>query len=233
MYLQQFSLTELPSERCLIVRSNADEASALLAFGQFFTWLVHSAQRLFIRVSQTIFPMFVDFGAGTQDQRPWFVRLGTVISTCFAVAAVVAILSAKIWQVGRLISTDWIEVVVFGLAALIISSIFLYSAALIGLLLVLGMVSVLFGTRPSLNSLFVEYSVESTPPGRWQLYRFDLIDTSESWARGEPAQMAHSQSYENPQALKYVCAWIEAQLREQGRVGDFHARGAASMQRSS
>lgn len=232
-YLQQFSLTELPSERCLIVRSNADEASALLAAGQFFTWLVHSVQRLLIRVSQTIFPMFVDYGAGTQDQRPWYVRLGTVISTCFAVAVVVAILSANIWQMSRLISTAWIEVVVFGLTELIVGSIFIYSATLIVLLLMLGLAAILFGIRPSLTSLFVEYSVESTPPGQWHLYRFDLIDTSEGWARGESAPMAHSQSYENPQALKYVCAWINAQLRERGRAGDFHAKGAKGMQRNS
>lgn len=215
VYLQEFSLTELPSERFLIVRSNADEASALLAVGQLFTWSVHSTQRLLIRVSQVIFPMFVDFGPGTRERRPWYVWLGTVMSICFATSAVVALLTVQVWQVSRLVSTGWIEVVVFGLTALIVSAIFLYSAILIGLLLVLGLAALLFGIRPALTSLFVEYSVEFTPPGRWHLFQFDPADTSENWARGEAAQMAHSQTYEDPQALKYVCEWIGAQLRDQ------------------
>jgi hypothetical protein len=74
---------------------------------------------------------------------------------------------------------------------------------------------------------FLEFSVESTPPGGWQLHQLgpqainpgSLTGTANGVAtKSSPFALAHSATYDDPRAHEAIAAWLRDRLRALGHV---------------
>ncbi|HEY6507372.1 MAG TPA: alpha/beta fold hydrolase [Vicinamibacterales bacterium] len=241
----QFAVRHLSRDRTLILRANADEASAALAWVQAVSRLIGDVIATVLRWLKAILP-WVAMETEVEDRRPsgvvhWCahaVGLGLmmyavalfVVWMAGAALGVVAIVTDVVGIDARALVTrllpanaDPVGFLVAAEAAIDGFLAFGLRTLLVGasmVLLVGGLTMVLFnrafGHWFTWTALFVEVSVEAAPPGRWTVRQLEPPDQSVEWNAGGAVTMAHSLSYEDPRAQRCVASWMRMRLRGQG-----------------
>ena len=240
--LADFEVRHLDPERTLILRANADEATAALAWVQALSRLLSDVVAVGLRWAQLILPW-----AAWRERQAQRERRGALywVATLFAVAGfaalalliIVGLLSLPadlvIWT-AEMFGADlpgWLQrewPALARLHAAWAALMALFSDALIGLLraVLVGFAALMlscavpliafgraFGRWFFWTALFVEVSVEVAPPGRWTVHQLAPPDQTAQWASAGGASLTHSLSVEDPQAQAIVADWIDQLLR--------------------
>lgn len=71
---------------------------------------------------------------------------------------------------------------------------------------------VAYGRWLLLPALFIELSVETTPPGEWRVNQLDLYDELAPRDFKDAFALTHSMSYDDPRAHKIIADWIRERL---------------------
>ena len=85
------------------------------------------------------------------------------------------------------------------------------SLAILAVPLVVALLGFVYGRWVLLAALFIELSVETTPPGQWLVTQFSLQDKTLTDYR-TAFGLAHSMSYDDPRAHKAIAEWIRERL---------------------
>ncbi len=243
---EAFAVRHLRRERTLILRANADEASAALAWVQAVSRLLGDILSTGLRWMKAMLP-WVAVEVHEQGRRP-----SGLVHWCahaVGIALMVYLLAvAAVWLAGVGLGLLAIVTGMFGIdlrpavAALLPAGAdpvgFLAGAgdAIDGMLwlgfttLMVGAAAVLavagltlalfnraFGHWFTWTAMFVEVSVEAAPPGRWTVRQFEPLDQTGEWDAGKGVALAHSLSYEDPRAQRVVTSWIRLRLRDEAR----------------
>jgi hypothetical protein len=216
--IEDFAVRNLNPSTTLFVRTSGDEATAALGW-------VQAISRLISEIIARVVGVFTRHGRKLM----WAVILfcGAVI-TVATVSNYAAVFSGArwgdLWQnilkiqdfqtvlIDQFLNQFWY--------VLRVVSLFLG----IGLALCALMLSVFnraFGRWFLWTALFLEVTVESVPPGKWQLLQLDTKDESASWDGVQASTLAHSQSYSDARAIAAVAEWIsfrsqKSEIRGQG-----------------
>jgi pimeloyl-ACP methyl ester carboxylesterase len=201
----------------LIMRCSGDEASAALATGQFCTWILRRFwQRCtWIAISTetyldqksplTSVSRFLLFmvvvtlgvcagvmfsGGGSQIRAELMARLSVAIFVPLLVSAIVVTCLIYTSAIQALYMVEWLlraaSTLVHPIAALFLLP---------------------FGPELAQASLVADVSVESSPPGCWEVYQVQP-SSEQGDARAKLSQYLHSSLYENADAINYILQWI-------------------------
>jgi pimeloyl-ACP methyl ester carboxylesterase len=240
--LAEFSVRNLDRHRTLIVRANADEASAALAWIQAFSRLVGDVVAALLRWVHLVLPW-----KAVQTVSREQARKGILYWSAWIAAAVGIGYLALLFAVGLL---GWLADIVVWLVALFGADLSGWlqrewpaltaahaqfnaaraaiTATMIGLVkaIALGFAAVLalaalslvafnraFGRWFIWTALFVEVSVEAAPPGRWTVHQLEPPDQTKDWESHSGASLAHSLSYEDARAQSIIACWIRHRAR--------------------
>jgi len=179
-------------QRILLIRSSADEASAALAFFQFAVWLLNKVWFLFGETVARIGATADQAGAKLHE---FVLSKRGLLACCLGLALCVGILLEADKYFGEYPTV----LVLLGLIVLP-SVAFHFAKAIVGflavpLLVFPSLLLLSFDAKLVWSGFFLETSVEPMPPGAWHVHQLASTD-----APG----LAHSASYESPEALALI-----------------------------
>jgi hypothetical protein len=206
---RRLALPRVDPTRCLLIRAAGDEASAALGALQLMNWLT---MVVWVKPAELL-------QAGYDRAARWSESLGRfnrpfgwtfgVSIVCVAVGAGTAD-SAPGWLASALLNA--------GLVAGSLSLVFfivrgapgdfqLYGFFFLGMLfaplpLLLALVLLPFGPGLAPFATLLDVSAEPTPPGSWQVHQLPTHPPH------EPTPLMHSASYQLPEAVGLIVAWI-------------------------
>ena len=227
--LSELSLSGLSeeqlSEKTLILRANADEASSSLAAVHIVTRLLNEIPARIGRIPSTSFGFLMnkwDAKLRMQEKnptRPFRVVVGCVfVGLMFKFFGIPLIrrlsgvenfeanwpLLSRIDSVSTVILFHWLYMgTLWSVIALTFLSV---SLALLAMPMIAVLFRVAYGRWLLLSALFVELSVETMPPGEWCVNQLDLNDPL------APDALTHSMSYDDERAHKIIANWIRERL---------------------
>jgi hypothetical protein len=209
------------NRRTLIVRTNADEASSALAMAHMLSrvigeiparlaraptkWGNHLTMRM-DQLGDNLAKKFERSAFETRRSRlsRWFI--GTAIVAFFAIAAV------RLWMGAAAVEAAWpIYAAVEKVISDTLSSTYVFY---VWFLIAIAFLSVVlaFGRWAGLAALFLEYSVETTPPGEWRVNQLDLRESVWRADVHNAFGLSHSMSYDDPRSHRIIASWIRDRL---------------------
>jgi cytochrome b subunit of formate dehydrogenase len=234
---EEFSVAHLDRSRTLFLRVNADEASAALAWTQAVSRLIGDIVGVALKFFTVMWPWLdktrIPTGVAFRIARAFGLVLTAYLVVLLSVGALVmlahlvnsplswlgfdAIARIKQWAPAMTLAdnlTTANATITNALSAA--TSIVLVAAAVVLIVsgLVLALFNRAFGHWFLWTALFIEVSVEATPPGRWTLQQIEPRDQSQDWANATGAALTHSMSYEDPRAQSIVAQWMQQRLDE-------------------
>ena len=232
------SLAEI-REKTLIIRTNGDEASSWLAAGHLGSRVL---SELPARVAHAPTWLGGYFDRWTKRARaklrsilepPAGVRQGPAVRAarwvlCAGMVALIVACAIGLWLGDARIEATWpavagvkrllTDIFVNGVTLAAWTTLFLallsVTLAILAIPLIALVLRVTFGRWVVLAGLFVEFSVETTPPGNWHIHQLDLCDAPEPDFTS-PFGLAHSISYDDPRAHRIIAEWIRERLAVQ------------------
>ena len=235
----EFAVRNLDRRRCLFIRANADEASAVLATAQALSRLLGVTAEFIARVVQVFVPGQRDNFTPSHPAVRWLQVAANDIITIiaflflalpFLFAAAAFVIWAVIAIVGLLNidlvdwlratwprASDWFLALIGNRAEQVWNVVLYYARWIFGIfaVAVAGLAAVIvvfnraFGHWFALTALSVEVSVESAPPGRWTVVQLGPAEQENADQGPGVFSLAHSTSYEDPRALRVMVAWIK------------------------
>lgn len=209
--LASLRLAELPSRKLLIVRATGDEASAVLLFFQFLSFL---AVRLFHSAINLYGALHRRFAAWSEHK---IALIAVAIAGFLAIVGLVMLATA----LGLAITKGIAIAQVLLLSLLVVLPIFLLlgwvdtatgvfrfiaSLALVPAALALAVFMLPIDWRVALANLLVDVTAETAPPGSWTMVQV-VPERAEREQRAAPG-LAHSIVYEDERALRAIVEWI-------------------------
>lgn len=244
----EFSVPPLASNRTLILRANADEASAALAWVQAISRLLSDLVALLLRWLNALMPwtavkLLDKERRSTGPLSRITSALGLLVLCYLIVVLVIGMLAwladAIVWLAvlfgldlpgaitGYLPATSTLGEIywaargwVDGVLGDALKALMLFVAAVLAFVtVVLVTFNRAFGRWFIWTALFVEVSVEPVPPGRWAVRQVEPLDQTEAWFTDKGAALTHSLSYEDPRALRIIASWMRCRVRAHYRTG--------------
>jgi alpha-beta hydrolase superfamily lysophospholipase len=215
--IEDFAVRHLRPEATLFVRTTGDEATAALGW-------VQAVSRLIGEVIARIVGVFTRYGGKVV----WLVVV--IVGAALMMATLsnlIALYSnarwsefSSIWH--NLVAYQDMQGTIFERVANQVWSVLKIVSIGSGLCLaifalILTVFNRAFGRWFLWTALFLEVTVESVPPGKWQLLQLDTKDESASWDGVQASTLAHSQSYSDARAIAAVAEWIS--VRSQNSEG--------------
>ena len=218
------------NSKTLIVRANADEASSVLGAAHILSRLIGEIPARIASlpraVANTIAKRFGALAlAVNQGAERWLGFVFVAFSGAFLLALCLPIVE---WVTGpgylqtnfpriSLVRDIAVSFLFDGLFMgaiwfLLIVAVVSTVLALIGIPLIVLVFKLAFGRWYLLSALFLEVSVETTPPGEWRVNQLDLANTQNSENLAESFTLAHSMSYDDPRAHQIIADWIRVSL---------------------
>ena len=216
------------NEKTLIVRTNGDEASSSLAAAHIIARLLAEIPARFAQLPSTmggfVSSKWLAMLEG-QREKPTR-RVKATLGVLFGALLVFTIIQSVKWLSGsQHFESNWPVLSYIDAAAGAIfkgaylgiaCSLLVIAFVSVGLaILAMPMIALLFrvayGRWVLLPALFIELSVEPTPPGEWRVSQLDLQDE----APGDPKDaflLSHSMSYDDPRAHKAIADWLRRRL---------------------
>jgi MFS family permease len=235
--LEEFSVRNLDRRRTLIIRANADEASAALAWVQAVSRLIGDVVAAMLRWVQLLVPWVAmetrEHERGRRGLMYWVAGCAAAVGFTYLVflllSGLLALFVNALVGIISLFGTDlphylrhqwptlalYSDHVLIGVAWINSALFNLVKYALLGFATVLGLAALplaafnrAFGRWFLWTALFVEVSVESAPPGRWMIHQLQAPDQTKEWHSARGAVLAHSLSYDDTRAQSIIARWI-------------------------
>lgn len=222
--MAQVNIRFIDRDMCLFVRTTGDEASSALAALQTFGSIVDYASLFFIQLA------YVFITASDVDTlKDKNIRFGGIFRIVWIALISITLTGIILAKLSILLPSYWFDRLLFILrkaswinvfwlflipATLTLATWLLFPVffAIAGAMMALFARA--FGGAPfSFIWPFVQLSVEATPPGRWHLVHIDCKPEELDWRKTIPS-LAHSRSYEDPEAIRQVISWIRQRLGE-------------------
>jgi hypothetical protein len=200
-----FHASAPPGARLMVIRTNGDEASSVIAAFQFGAWLLAACVRIYLYVLGAIHEASEAF-VNRHDKTP-----GWKVVTFVLLAMALTFCAAFIWvdhPFGNLVS----KLIAFVLWGPILYVLLLLVAYVADLLLMATLSCLLpfvigiivlpvlpIGFDLALISLFFQVSVESVPVGKWRVHQF---------ATPPGEFLSHSAAHDDPNVIGAIQRWI-------------------------
>lgn len=213
---RELALPFVPPAQLLIVRSPADEASAVLVFSQFISQLT---VRVYMK-AQTAYEWYVALMSRWATQKGRMVGLSITAFVAFIGLIVVSVYLGP--EDGGLSSTQIVALsgalgsLYLSLVALClllgwteVTTVFFRIATAAVVWPVIGLLSgflLPFGREVAMANILLNVTAEPTPPGSWTVHLMEPPTSQELDASEVP--LMHSVIYENSRALNLISEWI-------------------------
>jgi len=217
--LKAMELPRLERGKVLILRSTGDEASGLLVFFQFMTWIAVWLYSKLLRM-QAGFRRLIE---GWSKHPVWLTA-----ATLAGFAVFFGVVALMVYMKAPMILTEVVALVTmavvvlcpfflifrqFGMATLLFD--FLVGGVLLGVILLLSITLLPFGRQVALSNVLLDVTAETTPPGDWEMHLLtpaEHVDGTGQMAAADP--LRHS-IYEDPRTHEIIGDWIEEKVAMQ------------------
>jgi len=233
--VSQLDLSDLKkmrlNEKTLILRANADEASSSLAAAHIVARLLGEIPARIARLPSTVGGFFMSKWEAMlrmQKEKPTLQFKVACGALLLGALFLFTVIPAVKWLGGsEHFEANWPVLSYIDALASVILFQGLYMGALWSFLaiafisvslasLATPMIALLFrvayGRWLLLSALFIELSVETTPPGEWRVNQLDLYDELAPQDFKDAFALTHSMSYDDPRAHKIIADWIRERL---------------------
>ena len=224
-------------EKVLILRTNGDEASSGLAAAHIISRLlgeiparIARLPRGGIQAGANKIRELTDWLGGRATVPRTLVRVLLALFLCVWGLLVPAVLAVKGWawwvqqdfesqwpilsgvDKARGVFISWVVRAGMGMMwTLLAIAAISVSLAILAVPMVTALLGFVYGRWFLLAALFIELSVETTPPGQWLVTQLSLQDKTSMDYR-TAFGLAHSMSYDDPRAHKAIAEWIRERL---------------------
>ncbi len=200
-----FHASAPPGSRLMVIRTNGDEATSVIAAFQFAAWLLAACVRIYLSLLGAIHEASEAFVNRHDNTRNW--KVFTFIFLAFALA----ISASFLWvdhPLGNLLSKLVALVlylpILYGLLLLLAYFADLLLLATLSCLLPLVMGIIVLPVLPmgfdlAVISLFFQVSVEAVPIGDWVVHQF---------ATPPEEFLSHSAAHDDPNVIVAILRWI-------------------------
>jgi hypothetical protein len=187
----------------LIIRSNGDEASAVLAAAQFSSWAMQRLCRIFTFILSSAEDFYDKAGPLASVRR--FLYLNVLFLILFAL-----LFRAELFTSPLLLLT--VPLLSFLLAYLVGAGMFLLELSLVSTLVVLQPVVALlltpFGPDLAPVTLIADLSVEPAPPGLWQMCQTQPRHFGQT-TRERLFSYLHASTHDQPEIAAFIVSWLQ------------------------
>jgi hypothetical protein len=219
------------NEKTLIVRTNGDEASSTLASAHIIARLLAEIPARIARLPSAV-GEFVSSKWGAmlrrQKEKPTLRFKATFGVLLLGALFLFTAIPTFRWLSGNQhFESNWpvlsqldgiakailFEGIYMGtIYSLLVIAFVSVSLAILAMPIIALLFRVAYGRWLLLPALFIELSVEPTPPGEWPVSQLDLHDELTPPNPRDAFLLSHSMSYDDPRAHKVIADWIRRRL---------------------